>query len=129
MRRYWRLFSNVESIWEEFRIELSDSQLQREVDAPVDPNVPADRDVLFAYYSYEDYSGTAFVLYKKGRKLFEAHGSHCSCDGLEGQWHPEETTWEALDMRDYTWSYDGEAEAALRSLVQSKLRRRRKVSR
>lgn len=49
-------------------------------------------DVLFAAYEYEDYSGDAFVLFKKDGKLFEVHGGHCSCNGLEGQWEPEECT-------------------------------------
>jgi len=44
--------------------------------------------ILFAWYSYEDYSGSAFVLFQKGRKLYEVHGGHCSCNGLEGQWEP-----------------------------------------
>jgi hypothetical protein len=28
-------------------------------------------------------------------------GIVCSCYGLEGQWEPEETTWEALAMREF----------------------------
>lgn len=55
--------------------------------------------VIIAYYSYEDYSGTAFVLLKKGHKYYEVHGSHCSCYGLEGQWEPEETARLALKRR------------------------------
>jgi hypothetical protein len=34
--------------------------------------------VLFAIYEYEDYSGSAYVLYKEGDKYFEVYGSHCS---------------------------------------------------
>jgi hypothetical protein len=48
--------------------------------------------ILFAWYSYEDYSGSAFVLFKKGRKLYEVHGGHCSCNSLEDQWEPTEVT-------------------------------------
>lgn len=48
--------------------------------------------ILLAYYGYESYSGTAFVLFRKGKKLYEVHGSHCSCNGLEDQWRPESTT-------------------------------------
>lgn len=55
--------------------------------------------VLLAAYSYECYEGSAFVLFIKDDKLYEVHGSHCSCYGLEGQWEPEETTFEALDQR------------------------------
>jgi hypothetical protein len=52
--------------------------------------------ILFAYYNYEDYSGSAFVLFRKGKKLYEVHGGHCSCDGLEHQWRPEPTTIKSL---------------------------------
>lgn len=52
--------------------------------------------VHVAQYEYEDYSGSSFVLFEKAGKLYEVNGSHCSCDGLEGQWSPEETTWGAL---------------------------------
>lgn len=56
-------------------------------------------EILLAYYLYEDYEGTAFVLFKKDGVLYEVNGSHCSCYGLEGQWGPEETTVEALKHR------------------------------
>jgi hypothetical protein len=55
--------------------------------------------ILLAYYSYEDYSGLAFVLFEKNGKLYEVNGSHCSCDGLGRQWDPEETNIEALRYR------------------------------
>ena len=56
-------------------------------------------EVLLASYSYEDYSGLAFVLFRKGGELFEVNGSHCSCYGLEDQWEPEQTTVAALRYR------------------------------
>ena len=59
----------------------------------------ADVEVLLAYYDYEDYTGLAFVLFRKDGKLYEVNGSHCSCYGLAGQWEPEETTVEALYHR------------------------------
>lgn len=57
--------------------------------------------VLLAYYHCGDYDcdSSAFVLFKRGGKLYEVHGAHCSCHGLEGQWEPEETTLEALEQR------------------------------
>lgn len=55
--------------------------------------------VLVAMYSQGSYEGTAFVLFAKGDVLYEVHGSHCSCYGLEEQWDPEETTHEALAHR------------------------------
>ncbi len=56
-------------------------------------------EVLLASYTYEDYSGDAFVLFRKGDKLYEVNGGHCSCYGLEGQWEPEDTNVEALRHR------------------------------
>jgi len=55
--------------------------------------------ILLASYGYEDYSGGAFVLFERDGKLYEVHGSHCSCFGLEGQFEPEETTLESLEHR------------------------------
>lgn len=42
--------------------------------------------VIFAAYEYEDYSGSAEVIYVHDGKFYMAHGSHCSCYGLEDQW-------------------------------------------
>ncbi len=53
-------------------------------------DVPEPDEVLFAKYTYEDYSGFASVLYPKGNKYYLNECSHCSCYGLEGQWNPEE---------------------------------------
>lgn len=52
--------------------------------------------ILLAWYGHGDYDGSAFVLFERGGKLYEANGSHCSCNGLEDQWRPEETTVEEL---------------------------------
>lgn len=71
--------------------------------------------VLLAYYKYEDYSGDALVIFEKDGKLYEVNGGHCSCNGLEGQWEPEETTWGALAMRNY--KYDPLKQEALSALV------------
>lgn len=56
-------------------------------------------DIILASYTYENYSGDAFVLFEHDGKLYEVNGGHCSCYGLEGQWSPEETTIEALKHR------------------------------
>lgn len=86
-------------------------------------DIPPAGDVLFAFYSYENYSGYAFVLFQRGDDVFEVNGSHCSCNGLEGQWDPKPTTWAALSMRKMVsgqseyYGMDEEALAALRALV------------
>jgi hypothetical protein len=48
--------------------------------------------VIHADYTYEDYSGSSYVLYWKDGMFYEVSGSHCSCYGLEDQWEPEATT-------------------------------------
>lgn len=70
---------------------------------------------FLASYTYEDYEGRAFVLFRRDGKLWEVHGSHCSCYGLEGQWDPEETTMEALEKRNFAYESWG---TALREALQ-----------
>jgi hypothetical protein len=53
-------------------------------------------EILLASYEREQYDGNAFVLLRRDDKLYEVHGYHCSCYGLERQWDEEETTKEAL---------------------------------
>lgn len=50
--------------------------------------------ILYYNYTYENYSGDAYVLGldKQDSTFFEVIGSHCSCYGLEGQWSPEPCT-------------------------------------
>ena len=48
--------------------------------------------IVFATYDREDWDGSAFVLLLCDGVMFEVHGSHCSCNGLEDQWSPQETT-------------------------------------
>lgn len=73
-----------------------------EVYVPVGvPILPDGAVLLFAYYTDEDYSGSAFAVFEAADgALWEINGSHCSCYGLEGQWQPEQTTTAALRMRD-----------------------------
>ena len=79
------VFSDKADIAREFNISESDLE---------------DCKIVFAAYTYEDYSGSALVLFMKEGKLYEVNGSHCSCHGLEDQWQPEETFLEALRIRD-----------------------------
>lgn len=53
-------------------------------------------EVIVASYTYECYSGEAYVLFRRDGKLYEVHASHCSCYGLEDQWSPEETSAEEI---------------------------------
>ena len=63
------------------------------------PGALDDTKVLLAWYDDVNYEGEAIVIFERDSKLFEVHGYHCSCYGLEGQWEPEETSWEALAMQ------------------------------
>jgi hypothetical protein len=54
--------------------------------------------ILFAAYD-GGYDGTALVVFRRNRKLYEVNGAHCSCYGLQGQWEPEVTTVQALRHR------------------------------
>lgn len=55
--------------------------------------------ILFGCYNRGDYEGDAFVLFRRGGKLYEVNGSHCSCYELEDQWSPEQTSYEQLRKR------------------------------
>lgn len=68
-------------------------------------------DIIIAYQSVGDYgcdSSSFFLLRnKKTKKLYENHGSHCSCYGFEGQWKPELTTIEYLHSDKFGLSCGG----------------------
>lgn len=82
--------------------------------------------IILATYTYEDYSGDAFVLFERGGKLYEVNGSHCSCYGLEGQWEPEEVTAAALlhrlDNGELGTAYDYDAGSRRKNVFASELR-------
>lgn len=84
-RVYWENWSNMKDLMKDFEIEIEEVE---DID-----------EMLFAWYGYGDYEGSAFVLFRKGDKLYEVNGSHCSCYGLEDQWKPEETLKESLLLR------------------------------
>jgi len=52
-------------------------------------------EILISNFNY-DYDSEVFILFRKGKKLYEVNGSHCSCYGYENQWLPELVTKEAL---------------------------------
>jgi hypothetical protein len=59
-------------------------------------NVQFDGLVIYAWYEYEDYSGSAEVIFLHDGKIFTVSGGHCSCNGLEDQWEPIEMPLAAL---------------------------------
>ena len=83
---YMHQFSDKQDIADNFSINLSDLE---------------ECDILLAYYHCGSWGcdSSAFVLYEYQGVLYENHGSHCSCHGLEGQWDPDETNVESLEHR------------------------------
>lgn len=65
-------------------------------------NALEDLTVLIAYESVGSWGcdSTSFFLFKDSKgKLYELHGSHCSCYGFEGQFRLEKTERQALMYR------------------------------
>lgn len=65
---------------------------EKDIESQFNCTLPTDAAVLFASYGCSGYEGEAFVLYRSKGKLWEVHGSHCSCNGLYDQWSPEEAS-------------------------------------
>lgn len=105
LKRYFGGFDSAEDIKAQF-------------DTP-NGDFPVDDEVLFAAYEGASYEGDAIVIFRRDGKLYEAHGSHCSCFGLEGQWSPEETSWDAIKMRPEldAYSYAEETRTAYAKLL------------
>ena len=83
----WSNYEEIEPEWREYGSKT-----------PIE-GFPTEEELLFASYGGGCYEGDAHLIYERDGKLYENHGSHCSCYGLENQWAPEETSWEALAIR------------------------------
>jgi hypothetical protein len=89
MSKYFGNFNNAEDIRSAFSAKdesAGDVELKED-------------EVLLASYGGRSYEGAAIVIFVRDGKYYECHGSHCSCNGLEGQWSPEETSMDALIFR------------------------------
>lgn len=97
----------------------SNEDIIREYAAPDDALEGAT--VFLAWYGYGSYCGDSLVIFEKNGLLYEVNGSHCSCNGLEGQWEPEETSWAALKMRTVEGECEGSnlAQEHLTKLIES----------
>lgn len=80
-------YPNVE-LWEEKKLLMDKAIKSYE-----------NKNILFASYGQDNYSGDAWVLFEENGKLYEVNGSHCSCYGLEGQWEAEEVVLAELENR------------------------------
>lgn len=69
-------------------------------------------EILIAYESVGAYGcdSSAWFLLRECEtgKLFEVHGSHCSCYGFEGQFEPEPTTLEYLKSDKFHFTCGGD---------------------
>ena len=100
---YMAGFDDVAAIAREFEIDIAELENCK---------------IIFAAYTCEMYEGSALVIFSKEGKLYEVNGGHCSCHGLEGQWTPEETTLEALRMRDVqSYGFQGDLEKLFINIV------------
>ncbi len=84
-------------------------------DVPAD--FPTPREVVFAAYD-NDNEGSAIVIYRRKRKLYEVNASHCSCYGLSepGSWRVEQTSVAALKIRRLSSLHGSDSVAAFRKL-------------
>lgn len=87
---YYGIFDSAESVAGEFGIDVS---------------VVHGVNMIAAMYTYENYEGTALVLFEKDGKFYRIEAGHCSCYGLDAQgysgesdtqWQPEEIEFEYL---------------------------------
>jgi hypothetical protein len=92
MSKYFGNFGSVEDVKSCFSSKDDNYEPANDVELKED-------EVLLASYGGRQYEGAAIVIFVRGGKYYECHGSHCSCNGLEGQWSPEETTMDALIFR------------------------------
>lgn len=121
--KYFGSFADRRSVADNF---LDNGYHDADWQAP--DSFPTEDEILFASYGGAAYEGDAIVLFEREGKLFEVHGGHCSCYGLEGQWTPEETSWAAINLRPRNDRYsspmcdhDEDAARAFWALVDARL--------
>lgn len=113
----WSDEQGMLSDFEEYQYSLNKDGEGQRVKAELEAPVPTPDELLFASYGGGAYDGDAVVIFEKDGYLYEVHGSHCSCYGLEGSWSPSKISWEALNLRvqamddQYGFLHDHESEA------------------
>lgn len=120
--RFFGSWGSAREVHNSFAKHTYDSSTMRYVDEQI-ADFPKDEEILFASYGGGGYDGDALVLFQRDGKLYEVHGGHCSCYGLEDQWDPGEVTWAALALRPregysrVLYDHDSDAVAAFWALV------------
>lgn len=99
---FYNGFNDKEDVGQQFDIKLED-------------NIQ----LLYAHYEQGSYEGEATVIYSQNDKLYEVHGSHCSCYGLEGQWSPESCTYEDIVARLENGSFPYVDVEKLKSIIEN----------
>jgi hypothetical protein len=84
MKVFYENFASAEDVFREFDVSKEEQ---------------AGVEFIYADYNTPAYEGDAFVVFVRDGRLYEVNGSHCSCNGLEGCWQPEETSPVALLSR------------------------------
>ena len=84
--------------------EMSEAEVKLHLveEYKADSNIVNDLEILIGYESVGSWgcdSSSFFLFRDKEGKLYEVHGSHCSCYGFEDQFDLEFTTIEALKFR------------------------------
>jgi len=49
-------------------------------------------DVVVGTYDWGNWEGYAWLCFRRAGRWYVVSAGHCSCNGLEGMWSPEETT-------------------------------------
>lgn len=89
---------------------MSEEQIKAKVaDDFACPGALDDADVIVAYMHEGSWGcdSDAFVVFRRAGELYEAHGSHCSCHGFEGQWEPEVVPDVAAIIQRQDWALAG----------------------
>lgn len=87
-------FDDIKSVIENFETVYNSSDLEEFLNRDY-----KDINIILATYEVDGYDGYAYVLFERNGNLYEAHGSHCSCYGLEDQWSPDEVNIKELEHR------------------------------
>ena len=80
MGKYFGIFTDRDHVAQEFEYG-SGNRWSNENPFVIAADFPTDEEVLLATYNYENYNGSAYVLFKRDGKLYEVIGAHCSCNG------------------------------------------------
>lgn len=100
-RKYFGRWGNYEGVTESWFGSVCGTPGRRRTRPELPETFPKKGELLFASYGGDCYDGDAVLIWERDGKLYETHGSHCSCYGLEDQFSAEETSWAALAMREH----------------------------